>query len=270
MSRRAYLELTGIGHDVYVYLATGANEMIQAVEKHEPDLIIAPMLKKAIPDIIWRHYTCMIVHPGLKGDRGPSSLDWAILNGLDEWGVTILQADEEMDAGDIWASIQFKMNHTTKSHMYRHEVTEAAMKALLLAVERFEKRDFIPEPLDYRNEDVKGSLHVPMKQFDRAIDWSMSTEQIARKIRCADSQPGVLDVINGEEYFLYGAYEEDWLKGKPGEMIALRDGAICRATGDGAIWITHLKEAVQKGVGFPFLNSLEAIGGAVACFKAQL
>ncbi|HJV46825.1 MAG TPA: hydrogenase maturation protein [Bacillota bacterium] len=241
MSRRAYVELTDIGHKVDVLLALRDEEMIQAVHKNKPDLIVAPMLKKAIPEEIWRNHICMIVHPGIKGDRGPSSLDWAILNGLDEWGVTLLQANKEMDAGDIWASINFKMRNTSKSNLYRHEATEAAMKALLLAVKRFEQGDFIPEPLDYSKEDVKGNLHITMKQSHRSINWSESTEQIVRNIRCADSQPGVLDRIAGEEYYLFGAHEEDRLKGEPGRIIACRDGAICRATGDGAIWITHLK-----------------------------
>lgn len=242
MSRRAYVELTNIDHKVDVCLAIRDEEMIRTVERYQPDLIVAPMLKKAIPEKIWRNYVCMIVHPGIKGDRGPSSLDWAILNGVDEWGVTLLQANEEMDAGDIWASINFKMRNTSKSNLYRHEVTEAAMKALLLAVNRFEKGDFVPEPLDYSKGDVKGNLHITMKRSHRSIDWLESTEQIARKIRCADSQPGVLDLIAGEEYYLFGAHEEDQLKGEPGQIIACRDGAICRATGDGAIWITHLKK----------------------------
>lgn len=146
-----------------------------------------------------------------------------------------------MDAGDIWAACNFKMRDKSKSQLYRHEVTEAAIKALLLTVERFEKGDFVPEPLDYSRKDVKGIMHTPMKQFHRAIDWSESTELVARKIRSGDSQPGVLDVIDGKEYYLYGVHEEDRLKGKPGEIIAWRNGAICRATGDGAVWITHLK-----------------------------
>ena len=48
-----------------------------AVAEHAPDLIIAPMLKVAIPEAIWSQHKCLIVHPGIKGDRGPSSLDWA-------------------------------------------------------------------------------------------------------------------------------------------------------------------------------------------------
>jgi len=80
-----------------------------------------------------------------------------------------------------------------------------------------------------------------MKQADRAIDWTEPSVSILRKIRCADSFPGVLDTVLGMQCYLYGAHEEEVLRGTPGEIIATRDGAICRATGDGAIWITHLK-----------------------------
>ena len=43
------------------------------------------------------------------------------------------------------------------------------------------------------------------------------------------------------EFHLFGAHREDALRGVPGEIIAQRHGAICRATVDGAVWITHLK-----------------------------
>lgn len=241
LSQRAYVELTDNGHEVKVHLYMGEEEMILTVEEYQPHLILAPFLKKIIPEEIWRHYTCLIVHPGIKGDRGPSSLDWTILKGEKEWGVTLLQANQEKDGGDIWSSHPFKMRPASKSSLYRREVTDMAIKGLLEAIERFEKGAFIPEPLDYSKPDVKGTLHPPMKQMHRKIDWSEPTEAIARKIRSGDSQPGVSDTLYGEEYYLYGAHEEDALKGDPGEIIAWRDGAICRATGDGAIWITHLK-----------------------------
>ena len=74
-----------------------------AVARHRPELIVCPMLKTFIPESIWRHHRCLVVHPGPKGDRGPSSLDWAIELGMAEWGVTVLEADAEADGGDIWA-----------------------------------------------------------------------------------------------------------------------------------------------------------------------
>jgi putative two-component system hydrogenase maturation factor HypX/HoxX len=241
LSQRAFVELVDRGHTVVVVIALSEEVMREAVEREHPDLIVAPMLKKVIPTSIWQTHTCIIVHPGIKGDRGPSSLDWAILNACEEWGVTLLQANAEMDAGDIWASRIFAMRAGSKSRLYRHEVTEAAIQGLLETIAKVESNTFLPEPLDYSREEVKGRLQAIMKQADRAIDWRDSSAFILRKIRCADSFPGVLDTVLGMPCYLYGAHAEDVLKGTPGEIIATRDGAICRATGDGAVWITHLK-----------------------------
>src|SRR6266705_3825228 len=246
LSQRAFVELVDRGHTVTVVIASSEEVMLEAVEREHPDLIVAPMLKKVIPASIWQQHTCIIVHPGIKGDRGPSSLDWAILNACEEWGVTLLQAGAEMDAGDIWASRTFAMRNGSKSHLYRHEVTEAAIQGLLETITKVESKTFIPEPLDYSREDVKGRLQASMKQADRAIDWRDTTASILRKIQCADSFPGILDTMLGMQCYLYGAHAEDALRGTPGEIIAKRDGVICRVTGDGAIWITHVK---QKGTG---------------------
>ncbi len=247
LSQRAFVELVDRGHTVTVVIASSEEVMLEAVEREHPDLIVAPMLKKVIPASIWQQHTCIIVHPGIKGDRGPSSLDWAILNACEEWGVTLLQAGAEMDAGDIWASRTFSMRGESKSHLYRHEVTEAAIQGLLETIAKFESKTFVPEPLDYSREDVKGCLQACMKQADRAIDWSEPSASILGKIRCADSFPGIEDTVLGMQCYLYGAHEEDVLRGTPGQIIAKRDGAICRATGDGAIWITHLKQKGSDG-----------------------
>jgi len=55
-----------------------------------------------------------------------------------------------------------------------------------------------------------------MRQADRAIDWMREgTAAILRKIRAADSAPGVLSALLGKNCFLYGAHEEQLLKGPP-------------------------------------------------------
>jgi putative two-component system hydrogenase maturation factor HypX/HoxX len=252
MSQRAYVELTRLGHEVQVGLATSERAMFEAVERHAPDLIIAPMLKRAIPEGIWREHVCIIVHPGPRGDRGPSSLDWAILEGHETWGVTLLQANAEMDAGDIWASHTFPLRTgASKSSIYKEEVIDAAMRGLRKVVERFESGDFRPEPLDYGRPDVVGRLRPPVKQEDRRIDWSGPTEDVLRRLHSADGNPGVLDEIGSLGVSLYGGYEEERLRGEPGALLATRDGAICRATGDGAVWIPSLKQAGKGHVKLP-------------------
>lgn len=50
----------------------------EALALFRPHLIVAPFLKRAIPASVWRAVPCLVVHPGIVGDRGPSALDWAI------------------------------------------------------------------------------------------------------------------------------------------------------------------------------------------------
>jgi putative two-component system hydrogenase maturation factor HypX/HoxX len=244
LSQRLSVELTRVGHVIEVCLAGSAEHMVRAVNAHDPDLIIAPMLKTVIPELLWRRYLCLIVHPGIKGDRGPSSLDWAISMDVEEWGVTVLQAEADMDAGPIWATEAFRMPRrpVTKSSLYRGPVTEAAVRAVLAAVARVAERTFAPEPLDYSRTDIAGQLRPAMRQSDRAIDWAANTtDEIARKVRAADSSPGVLTSLLDQEVHVYGAHEEHHLQGPAGQVVAQRHGAICVATVDGAVWLTHAR-----------------------------
>jgi putative two-component system protein, hydrogenase maturation factor HypX/HoxX len=248
MTQRVHAELADRGHEVSVELALGDEVMRDAVDRYDPDLIIAPMLTAAIPEDIWSAWPCFIVHPGPRGDRGPSSLDWAIMNGARRWGVTVLQANAEMDAGDIWASVEFALPGESKSSVYRTEVADAAVEAVLLAVARFASGRYRPEPLDYRRPGVWGRLRPPCRQADRRIDWQAEpTGAVLARLRAADSSPGVLDQIGGTEYYLGGGYPEDDLRGEPGTILARRDGAICRATTDGAVWIPQLRARPAAG-----------------------
>jgi putative two-component system hydrogenase maturation factor HypX/HoxX len=242
LTQRLYAELTERGHDVSIEFDINDEVTVDAVRLYAPDVILAPYLRRAIPEVVWRRHLCLVVHPGIRGDRGPSALDWAILNGEREWGVTVLQADAEMDTGAVWAEARFPMRAARKGSLYRNEVTEAAVAAVMQALDRVRRGDFTPEPLDDACADVRGRWRPLMRQTGRTIDWrNDDTETVLRKIRSADGAPGVEDELFGQRFRLYNACEEDTLRGIPGAVIAQRDGAICRATRDGAVWIGHLK-----------------------------
>jgi putative two-component system protein, hydrogenase maturation factor HypX/HoxX len=242
LTQRLHRELSLLDHTVSVELALSTELMEEAVALFRPDLIVCPFLKQRVPDSIWKKHTCLIVHPGIEGDRGPSSLDWAIKRGESRWGVTLLHADEEMDAGDIWGTANFPLRQASKGSIYRREVTERAVELVLDAVRKCKDRRFQPRPLNYDNPLVTGRWNRPMRQEDRAIDWGAdSTEEIIRRINAADSAPGVLGSIGGQPYYFYGAHRALGIDGQPGALVARSHGSICRATTDGAVWISHLK-----------------------------
>ena len=235
LTQRLFCELSGRGHELSIEFDISDSVTEEAVALFKPDLVLAPFLKRAIPESIWSRHLCLIVHPGVPGDRGPSALDWAIRNGLGEWGVTVLQAEAEMDAGPVWASANFPMAMARKASLYRNQVTEAAVRAVLQAVERVACGDFVPER-------VPGKAHALMKQADRAIDWQRDASPVVlAKLNAADGFPGVADELFGQPCHLFDAWPEATLRGPAGALLGRRETAVCRATTDGAVWIGHVK-----------------------------
>jgi putative two-component system hydrogenase maturation factor HypX/HoxX len=245
LTQRLGAELQRRGHEISIEFDIADSVAEEAVALFKPDLIVAPYLRRAIPESIWSQHVCLIVHPGIIGDRGPSALDWAIQEGAAEWGVTVLQAEATMDAGPIWASAMFPLRRAKKSSVYRNEVTQAASGAVLQAVERFAAGDFVPTPLAACG-DARGRLRPLMKQADRAIDWQRDdTATLLQKINAADSFPGIADTLFGYACHIFDAWPEAVLRGepdsKPGDLLARRETAVLRRTRDGAIWIGHAK-----------------------------
>lgn len=249
LCQRLHSELNQLGHDVSIEFDINDDVCINAVARFTPELIIAPFLKRAIPAQVWQQHLCWIVHPGIIGDRGPSSLDWAILNQEKSWGVTVLQANEEMDGGDIWASETFDMRVASKSSLYRQEVTSAAVKAVKSALVNLAKKTFTPKPLAEHTLAENAQWRCLMKQSDRAINWQTDdSEMVLRKVNSSDGNPGLLtqllnDELQGREFYLYNAAIEHGLSGQAGTIIAQKNDAIAIATIDSAIWISHLCES---------------------------
>ncbi|MGY5116674.1 hydrogenase maturation protein [Streptomyces sp. 900105755] len=254
LSQRVCAELSDLGHRVDVVLAgKGPDTVRRAVRDRQPELVIAPMLKTALPEDVWQQHTCLIVHPGPPGDRGPSSLDWAIAGQAAEWGVTVLQAEAAMDAGAVWASETFPVTPVGKSDLYRNEAADAALTAVHRAVRRYADGSYKPRPQSDPAIHGKVVWRDAFRQERRRIDWAADdTATVLRKLRGADSQPGVLDELLGREVFLHGGHPEDRLRGEPGELLATRAGAVCRATRDGAVWIPELRPRKNSGDPAPF------------------
>ncbi|NMM27163.1 MAG: hydrogenase maturation protein [Glaciimonas sp.] len=257
LTQRLFVALRGCGHQVSVELDIADSVSEEAVALFKPDLIVAPFLKRAIPASIWQRHVCLVVHPGIVGDRGPSALDWAIINRESEWGVTVLQANAEMDAGDIWAQASFPMRIGKKSSLYRNEVTAAAARAVLETVEKFAigKR-----PLRLAEAvEARGILRPLLQQMQRCIDWQRDdSAAILSKINSADSFPGVLDSLFDMPCHLYDAHPATSaavaaVAGAPGEIIARRDHAVLRRTSDGGVWIGHARPVqTADDAGKPF------------------
>ena len=249
LSQRVWCTLREAGHDVGVQFSTSAQDVIDGVRAAEPDLIICPFLTDRVPPEVWRHWRTIVIHPGPVGDRGPSSLDWAITESVRSWGVTALQAVEEMDAGPIWASRTFPMPAAPprKSALYNGPVADAVLECVAEVVAKAGRPGFAPVPADRAPTEAPGARPRPrMAQEDRAFDWSETTERVVRRIRAADGSPGVRTEIGGLPVFAYDAHPGLHRGGRPGQLLSRRQGAVLVATGDGSVWLGHLRAAERN------------------------
>jgi putative two-component system protein, hydrogenase maturation factor HypX/HoxX len=242
LAQRLWVELGADGHEVSLELDIADAVTEEAVALWQPDVVIAPFLKRRIPESVWSTRLCLVVHPGPPGDRGPSALDWALMEGRSEWGVTVLQATGEYDAGPVWAWRGFAMRpDATKSSLYRHEVVDAALAAVCEALAKVARGEAGSAPAASRWRPL-------MPQSARALDWQRdSTAALLRTLRAADGSPGVADALFGHPARLFDAHAAtaDDLRRAPagaaGDVVARRGPALLRRAVDGGVWIGHVR-----------------------------
>jgi putative two-component system hydrogenase maturation factor HypX/HoxX len=239
LTQRLHVALAARGHAVSIEFDIADAVTEEAVVLWRPEVVIAPFLKRAIPESVWRRVRCLIVHPGIVGDRGASALDWAIVEGERDWGVTVLQAEAEMDAGPVWAAETFPMRAGSKSSLYRNEVTEAAVRAVLAALDRIAGGE-TPRRVQTGQVGVRGRERPLMRQADRALDWQRhSTDELLARLNAADGVPGVRDALFGEPVHLFDAHRGEPVDAPPGTPVARCEHAVQIASRDGSVWIGH-------------------------------
>lgn len=247
LTQRLHVALREAGHAVTLELDIADSVTEEAVALADPDLVIAPFLKRRIPESVWSTRPCLVVHPGPPGDRGPAALDWAVLDGETAWGVTVLQATGEFDAGPVWAWRAFEMREgATKAGLYRHEVTQAAVEAVLDALGRFVTGTSGPQPAPLPPHADRWRGPVPAAQ--RTIDWSRDdSAAVLRTIASADGHPGIAGTLFGRGVRLHDAHPATphaiapFAGRVPGEVVARRGPALLRRTVNGGVWIGHVQ-----------------------------
>ncbi|MCH7232685.1 enoyl-CoA hydratase-related protein [Glycomyces sp. L485] len=251
LTQRVWCTLREQGHEVGLELAPAFDtpeSLTRTVEKIDPDLILCPFLKHRVPEAVWQRWTTVIVHPGPVGDRGPSSLDHAILDRRTRWGVTALSAVEEMDAGPVWATSTFEVpSSITKSALYNGLVADAAVECVEKTVRKFESGGRALAADDHPRE-VPRTTDLPLlrrKSFE--LDWRAPAAELARRIAAADGAPGAPVDLGGRTLCLFDAFAVDDDHGaSPGTVVGRNFEAVAVACGKGTLWVGYAAELTSK------------------------
>ncbi len=178
------------------------------------------------------------VHPSLLPElRGAAPIEWAIINGLEKTGVTIMQLDEGMDTGPILHQLPHRIDADVTAGELSEHLAEMGAQALVEALALLEQDGLKPRP-----QDSSRATYAPKLTRETArIRWTDPADKVARLIRGLDPKPGAWTELDGREVKLFGARAVEG-RGAPGEVHPT-DGGFRITTGLGAVELEEVQPA---------------------------
>ena len=178
------------------------------------------------------------VHPSLLPElRGAAPVEWAILNGLEQTGVTIMLMDAGLDSGPILHQIPHHVDPEATGGELSEHLSEMGAQALVEALALLETDGLKPRPQDH----TRATYAPKLTRETARIPWGEPAERVARVIRGLDPKPGAWTELDGREVKLFGArVVED--RGAPGE-VRTTDDELRIATTRGAVAVEEVQPA---------------------------
>lgn len=221
-----------------------APEVIEELEKIPADIIVVVAFGQIIPKSIleMKKFGCINVHASLlPAYRGAAPIQWAVVDGLKETGVTIMQMDEGLDTGDMLTKVVVPLDEKETGGSLFDKLSIAGAKLCVETMELIEKGEVTPEK---QGETTTEYAKMITKDLGR-IDFSKSAIEIERLIRGFNPWPSAYTKLGGKTLKIWAAdvLEEEY-EGAAGEIIKVSKNEIYVKTGKGTL---SLKEIQLEG-----------------------
>ncbi len=228
-------------------------EVIPRFQGFAPDLLIMAFVTVIIPKPFLEVPThgAICYHPSLlPRHRGASGINWAIIMGDEQTGLTVFWTDGGIDTGPILLQKKIPIGpEDTTGSLYFKQLFPMGVDAIVESVQLIEegKAPCIPQ-----DEDL-ATYEPPCNDKVAGIDWARPGQEIYNLIRGCDPQPGAYCTWKGEKTRLYGArFHGDRNEGSSGEVLGLEGDHLMVSTGKGALEISKVRT--------PRLGKVEAAG----------
>jgi methionyl-tRNA formyltransferase len=242
--------------------APGAQDLLQ---KFAPDVLviiaygqIIPVRLLPIPKLGWINLHASL----LPKYRGAAPINWAIVNGETETGVTTMRIDAGMDTGELLLQKEMEIGPTETAAELAARMSQLGAPLMAETLRGLAAGTVIPRPQD--NEHASSA---PMlKREDGRIDWSLAAEQIFDRIRGFTPWPGAYTTFRGLTCHIWGEpASNDWgergaphgTNTTPGSLLAQRNGVTVKCGG-----ATYLRLLAVKVEGRKRVSAAEFVNGA--------
>ena len=216
--------LRDLGADIFVVVAYG--------KKLPKEIMAAP-----------KHF-CVNVHGSLLPKyRGAAPVNWAIINGEEETGVTIFKINKTLDTGEIISQRAVPIEKDDTASTLRFKICQLGAELLLETLEAVENDNYT-----LTRQDPSRVSHAPkLTKENGVIHWEKSAAEIHNLVRGLLSWPGAYTYFNGKLLKLLETALADIPLGeaKPGEIIEITKDSFTVATGKGSLQIrrVHLESS---------------------------
>ncbi len=217
------------------------SSIIQSLQTFEADLFVVIAYGRILPKNVLEIPKKMAinVHGSLLPKyRGAAPINWAIVNGDSETGVSIIKMNDKMDAGEILASERILISNSDDAVYLRLIMAGTGRKLLIKTIDQINHDAF---SLLKQDED-KVSLAPKLNKELGKIDWNQSAQAIHNLVRGLQPWPGAYTFYQGKQMkvFLTSVLEGD-RRAKNGEVWAVNKGGLFVQTGKGSLLIGSIQ-----------------------------
>ena len=220
-------------------------EFAQILRDAAPDAAIVSAYGKILPKHILDipKYGCLNIHGSLLPRfRGAAPIQAAIIAGDEETGVTIMRMDEGLDTGDMLAKAVTPASGKTCGELH----DELSVMGGKLLVETLKDLEGALEGAEKQDDEL--ATYAPMiSKEDGHIDFSLTPEEIERKMRAYDPWPGTFAEMNGRTYKLWRAQAlKDTTDAPSGTVVAAGKEGLDISAGGRILRVTQLQAPGKK------------------------
>lgn len=215
----------------------------------EPDVIVVVAYGKILPKSILEipKKGCINVHASLLPEyRGAAPINWCLINGEYETGITTMLMDEGMDTGDILLQKSIIIDENENAQSIHDRLAQIGAELLIETLNRLVEGSLSPT-----KQDDSSATYAPMldKEIGR-IDWNKSAIEVHNLVRGLSPWPGAYTFFRGIRIKIYetNINKQDCDHSQdPGAFITLdKDNGLLVQTGNGTIWLKTLQPASKS------------------------
>lgn len=234
----------GKGIKVYQPLKVRDEEFVKTLRAYNPDVMVVVAFGQIIPLSILKmpKYGCVNIHGSLLPKyRGAAPIQWAVLDGEKETGITTILMDEGIDTGDILLKKTIKIDTDETSGSLFDKLMALGAKAILETLDELEKGSLTPTK---QGESPTAYAKMLTKAMG-LIDFIKSAKELDCFVRGMDPWPSAYTLLSGKTLKLWKVRAVDG-SGKAGSVIGIDKDSFTIACGEGAIEVLEVQLEGKK------------------------